>query len=351
MNSQTHTLADLGWTQFYQSQLSIEDIESLTALRVTEVHRNAMETIGQNGPQRVHMTGEFSDNGVAVGDWIMVETETGRAERILERKSEIKRRAAGDQPTSQLIAANIDTLFIVSSCNADYNPARLERYLALARQAQVDPVIILTKADLHEDPAEYLERARTDLPGVLVETIDAKNPDTINQLAPWCGKGQTLALVGSSGVGKTTLMNLLTGESELTLDIREDDAKGRHTTTARSMYRIPLGGWLIDTPGMRALRLYDVGEGIEMVFEDLATLAEQCKFNDCAHASEPGCAIQAAIAAGDMDEARLHRWQKLQREDQFHTETIAERHNRTRQTEKKYRTGKANLKAKRGDFA
>ena len=345
----THTLPELGFSNFYQSQLTLEEVETDHPLRVMEVHRNALDTLGETGPHRVPMTGDLIDHGVAVGDWVLADRETNRPTRVLERKSTIQRRGAGDEPTAQLIAANIDTLFITSSCNADFNLARLERYLALARQADVEPVVVLTKADLCDDPAIFRQKLEIGMPGVAVETIDSQSPDTLEQLAPWCGKGQTVALIGSSGVGKTTITNCLTGREILTRAIREDDAKGKHTTTTRSMYHMINGGWLIDTPGMRALRLYDVAEGVDIVFKDVASLVTQCRFNDCAHDTEPGCAIQAAIEAGDLDADRLKRWQKLQREDTRNSETIAQSRARFKGLAKKYRGGKAHGAIKRGD--
>ena len=343
-------LPDLGWTPFFQSQIEIEEYDQLIPVRVTEVHRNALETTGQSGQMRLPMTGELIDHGVAVGDWIVTDKDTGLPVRVLERNTLLKRRASGDEPSAQLIAANVDTLFIVSSCNADFNIARLERYMALARQAEIEPVIILTKADLCDDPADYKQRAETALHDVIVETVIATDPNVAKQLEPWCSKGLTVALLGSSGVGKSTLINALSGAGVLTKDIREDDAKGRHTTTRRSMHRTPAGGWVIDTPGMRSLRLADVAEGVAMVFADVAELALHCKFRDCQHDSEPGCAIQGAISAGDLDPARLMRWQKLRREDARHTETLALSRERTREQEKKYSGGRARGKAKKGDF-
>jgi len=296
------------------------------------------------------MTGDLADHGVAVGDWIVCDKSGGLPVRVMDRKTLLKRRASGAEPSAQLIAANVDTLFIVSSCNADFNIARLERYMALAHQAEIEPVVILTKADLCDDAAEYRERAEAALTGVLVETVIATDPDVAAHLAPWCSSGQTVALLGSSGVGKSTLINALTGAQAATQNIREDDAKGRHTTTRRSMHRTPTGGWVIDTPGMRSLRLADVAEGVDMVFADVAELALNCKFRDCAHDTEPGCAIQGAIAAGDLDPARLMRWQKLRREDARHTETLAQNRDRTRALGKLHAGGKARSKAKRGDF-
>jgi len=284
----------------------------------------------------------------AVGDWVLA--EGGRVTRLLDRTTLIKRLAAGDTPRAQLIAANVDTLAIVSSCNSDFNPARLERYLAMAMSAGCVPLIVLTKADQTDDPEDYRRRAEALSPLVVAVTLDAREPDNVTALEPWCGSGQTLALVGSSGVGKTTIQNALTGTSEATQGIREDDAKGRHTTTARALRRTLAGGWLIDTPGMRELRLAEAGEGIEAVFADLSELAATCKFTDCKHETEPGCAIKAAIAAGDLDEERLLRWKKLAREDRHSTETIHEARNRFRKFNKMAKAGKARGDLKRGNW-
>lgn len=318
-----YTLPELGWRAFYQSQLS-ESESATDIVRVTEVHRNAVYTLGVNGPGRLSVRGELANNGVAVGDWILSDVETGEAVRVLERQSLLKRRAAREGVTAQLIAANVDTLFIVSSCNADFNPARLERYLAMALQAEIEPVLILTKADMCENPADYLAEAERMMPDLQVLTLDATAPDAADRLAKWCGVGHTVALLGSSGVGKSTLTNTMTGLEILTQTIREDDAKGRHTTTTRSMHAMAGGGWLIDTPGMRSLPLLDVGEGVDRVFADVVALAETCHFRNCAHENEPKCAVQAAIKGGTLDAERLKRWQKLSAEDQLNSEVIAE---------------------------
>jgi len=255
--------------------------------------------------------------------------EMQRPVERLERKSLFKRRAAGVQSREQLIAANVDTLFIVSSCNLDFNEARLERYLAIAREARVMAIIVLTKADLVDDAGDYVRRASRLAPSLQVEAVNALQGDMLACLEPWLQRGQTVALLGSSGVGKSTLTNTLLGAGQIaTQSIRENDAHGRHTTTARSMHRLPGGAWLLDTPGMRELQLTDVRSGLDDVFSEIAMLAETCRFSDCRHDDEPGCRVQAAIHAGEIDPERLQRWRKLTREEAFNKTSIAERRSR-----------------------
>ncbi|GEO41526.1 putative ribosome biogenesis GTPase RsgA 2 [Skermanella aerolata] len=265
-----------------------------------------------------------------VGDWLLIDRDTHRLDRVLHRASLFKRRAPGTGRKPQLIAANIDTLFIVSSCNQDFNVARLERYLILAGEAGVTPIVVLTKADLTDEPEAYAKAARALRRGLLVETVNALDPGDIAAIKAWCGPGQTVALMGSSGVGKSTLINTLTGAPALATQSIRDDDRGRHTTTARSLHRLEEGGWLIDTPGMRELQLTDTAAGVDEVFEDITALAKSCRFSDCAHGTEPGCAVRAAVDAGTLTPERLARWRKLAAEEAFNTETLAERRTRTR---------------------
>jgi ribosome biogenesis GTPase len=266
-----------------------------------------------------------------VGDWLLIDPQTQRPLRVLERRSVFKRKGAGTGRRVQLIAANVDTLVLVTSANQDFNPARLERYLALAAEAEVTPVVVITKADLVGDAADYAAEARRLMPGLVVEAFDARSADGVACLAPWFAPGQTLALVGSSGVGKSTIVNSLAGGAmQETRAIREDDARGRHTTTGRSLHRLANGAWLMDTPGMRELQIVDVGDGLAEVFADVAALAAVCRFTDCAHDGEPGCAVQEAIASGAVEAKRLKRYQKLQREEARNSESLAEAHARSR---------------------
>lgn len=340
MTDHHNSLSGLGWGADFERQLDLDEIGAFPPARVTAVHRARVSALAEAGALTLALPAGTSAGEIAVGDWVLYEPDTGRVLRLLDRKSLLHRRAAGVDSRDQLIAANVDTLFITTSFNDDFNPARLERFLALAHAAGVLPVFVLTRADLCDDPAPYLDRLRAIAPSVAVVTLDARDPSQAERLADWCRPGQTTAFVGSSGVGKSTLINALAGLELATQGIREDDAKGRHTTTGRRLYRLASGGWVIDTPGMRALRLAEVAEGIDAVFPEIAELAAGCRFSDCAHDLEPGCAVQAAIAAGAFDEDRLARWRKLREEDARNAESLAQSRARDRSFGKMIKTAK-----------
>jgi ribosome biogenesis GTPase len=267
---------------------------------------------------------------IAAGDWVLIDPRTSQLARILRRASVFKRRTPGSGRKLQLIAANVDTVFIVASCNQDFSLARIERYLVLAREVGVHPVIVLTKADLTDAPSHFVEGVCGLQPGLDIETIDARDALSATSLGAWCSVGETVALLGSSGVGKSTLINTLRGSKAIaTGDVRGVDGKGRHTTTVREMHRLAYAGWLLDTPGMRELQLSDAAAGLAAVFEDIVTLANDCKFSNCTHEVEPDCAVRAALASGDLEAARLDRWRKLTAEDDSNAESLAERRARS----------------------
>ena len=314
-------LQTLGWQPCFAAQVSSDDLAGTPPVRIVEVHRTALHVVGDDIDETIPPLPD-----VTVGDWLLLDRGTPRSSRILERKSLVKRRAPGTDRNVQLIASNIDTVFIVSSCNQDFNMARLERYIALAFEADITPVIILTKADLVSDAQSYVDRASTISDLVFVVTLDARGDEPREKLADWCGPGATVAFLGSSGVGKSTLTNALMGtQSIATQPIREDDAKGRHTTTRRQLHVVPGGFLVLDTPGMRELQLTDAAAGIDDVFADLHALAAHCRFNDCQHITEPGCAVLKAIERGEIDAARLGRWRKLKAEEAFNSASLAER--------------------------
>jgi ribosome biogenesis GTPase len=309
-------LESLGWSAFFEEQLSPDDM-ALQPSRIDAVHRSRLTALTNDGQVDLVLPPHVDTSDFAVGDWVMADSLSHILNQRLNRKTLLQRRGDGSRPT-QLVAANIDTLFIVTSCNADFNIARLERYLALANDAGTEAVIVLTKIDATSDAIDFERRAATlqrDLP---VVALNARSTDAAAALAQWCGAGSTVALVGSSGVGKSTLVNTLVGTTwrpqQETGSIRESDSKGRHVTTSRSLHQMSAGGCVIDTPGIRGLHLSDVGQGIDTLFAEITELAPDCKFRNCTHDHEPGCAVLAAVAAGTLDPERLVRWRKLQAE-------------------------------------
>ena len=326
-------LADLGWRSFYNTQVSAEEELRCRPVRVMAVHRGKIAVAGAGlecliSPHLPASQGE--EDRPTVGDWLLVDRDSLEPARILDRASLFKRRAPGDDRRLQLIAANVDTLFITTSCNQDFNVPRLERYLVLAREVDVKPVLVLTKLDLTDAPERFRDAGRELQPGLQVEAVNARDPKSVARLAVHCRKGETVALLGSSGVGKSTLVNTLRGSDGIaTQAVREQDGKGRHTTTVREMHRLDYGGWLLDTPGMREFKISDAAAGLAEVFEDIVLLALECRFTNCTHETEPGCAIQSAIVQGTLTPVRLKRWHKLMAEDIINTGSLAKRRTRS----------------------
>ena len=252
-----------------------------------------------------------------MGDWVAVRSDQDRAgiHAVLPRTSAFVRPATGETSEEQILAANVDTALLVAGLDHDFNPRRIERYVASAWESGAQPVLVLNKADIVSDLDEWVARAAAIAPGVPVVALSAQTGVGLEQLASWVGPGRTVVLLGSSGVGKSTLVNALLGENrQATGEVRADDSRGRHTTTARELLVLPGGGVLIDTPGIRALKLAAGEESMAGAFADIESLAAACRFRDCRHEGEPGCAVTAAVATGTLDRARLLSWYKLERE-------------------------------------
>lgn len=336
MDAPDPTLVQLGWRSFFSDQVPAEQGHDCQPVRVMSVHRGRVTVSSGAGEESIssslHAPGGAEDRPT-VGDWLLIDRTTRNIVRILDRTSLFKRPAPGDDRRVQLIAANVDTLFIVTACDQDFNVARIERYLVLAREVGVRPVVVLTKANLSPAPERLVDAARALQSGLQVELVDGRDLTSAAHLAGYCGLGETVALVGSSGVGKSTLVNTLKGSDSIaTQAVREDDGKGRHTTTVREMHRVAGGadggGWLVDTPGMRELQMSEVASGVTEVFDDVTAVALECRFANCTHVDQPGCAIHAAIAEGTLDPARVERWRKLAQEDAANSGAVAARRSR-----------------------
>lgn len=341
-------LTAAGWKPFFQQQLQDETSADVQPARVAAHFGSQVLLMAGEGEFRVHSTLAESAGEVAVGDWILVDQQH-RAVQRLERQTVLQRRPPGKTSSPQLIAANVDTIFIVSSCNQDFNLSRIERYLALALQSGATPVVVLTKSDLCENPRDLQRQVEKLHLGLLVEAIDARDPQQTAVLQPWCRTGQTVALLGSSGVGKSTLTNTLGGSNLPTSGIREKDGKGRHTTTSRSLHRLAAGGVLLDTPGMREIQLLDCETGVADLFEDIMQLAAHCRFDDCKHAGDAGCAIIEAVENGDLDERRFASFQKLLAEQAHNARSLAERRERDRGFGRMYKSVIKEKRRQRGD--
>lgn len=307
-------LRSLGWDATFERQLTPAERAACEPLRVCSVQRTNLEALAGIEPVTVQFprAARWSEQ-VTVGDWILATSQHGQRylERVLERRNGLLRRAAGEQLAGQWIAANLDVAFVVMACDRGFNPNRLERFLTVALAGGVDPVVLLTKADLCDDPADRVRAITVDSP---VHALDARNPAEVQVLRPYAEPGHTLAFIGPSGAGKSTLINTLAGERLMPTAPVRADGKGRHTTTRRQLLILPGGALVIDTPGMRELGLAAADPGLDRLFDDIERLARQCRFRDCSHRSEPGCAVQAALAEGRLERRRWENYRKMRDE-------------------------------------
>jgi len=314
-------LESLGWDASYAEAFQPHEQDDLTPARVAVEHRSEYVVYSVLGELRAGAAGRLRFDGEhpAVGDWVAVaarpDEERATIQAVLPRRTAFVRKAPWLETKAQVIAANVDVVFVVCGLDANFNVRRIERYITLAWESGAEPVVLLTKADLCDDVDSRRWEVEAVAIGVPVHTVSAPTGEGLEAVASHLGEGRTAALLGSSGVGKSTLVNALAGEELLlTREVREGDGRGRHTTTHRQLVVLPQGGVMLDTPGMRELQLWDADEGLSSAFAEIDDLATQCRFNDCAHEREPGCAVRAALADGSLERERFDSWRKLQRE-------------------------------------
>jgi ribosome biogenesis GTPase len=319
-----YELRDLGFGPFFEQQVQALDDREIHPARVAAEHRGAYEVWSQIGSGRAQLAGRLRldvENAClpGVGDWVVVRDAPGpdRAvmiERVLSRRTIFTRGAAGRELRAQVIAANVDLVFVVCGLDDDFNVRRIERYLARIWASGAQPAVILNKADISKDTGARVVEVEGRCPGVTVYVASALRCEGIAAIRACIHDGMTVALVGSSGAGKSTLVNALLGEELMpTGEVRSRDGRGRHVTTRRQLVLLPGGGLLLDTPGMRELQLVDEG-GLGSVFRDIAALAVRCRYRDCRHDTEPGCAVKEAVGSGELDADRLEHYRKLERE-------------------------------------
>lgn len=318
-------LDGLGWSSFFAKNFESHWQESYTVGRVALEHKNTYILYTEHGEISAEVTGKMQyrasgrEDFPAVGDWVVIRIRDGENQAmihaVLPRKSKFSRKTVGARTQEQIIATNVDTVFLISGLDGDFNLRRIERYLILVWESGANPIILLNKADLCTDLERRREDVETIALGVPIVVLSALNNQGLNTLAPYLGKGQTVALLGSSGVGKSTLTNQLAGKKlQAVQEVRQGDDRGRHTTTHRELIVLPSGGLLIDTPGMREIQIWAGDEGLQETFADIEQLAQQCRFQDCQHECEPGCAVQQALEDGTLEHPRFLSYQKLQKE-------------------------------------
>jgi ribosome biogenesis GTPase / thiamine phosphate phosphatase len=337
-----YELSALGFSPFFERQLQPSDGDEVIPARIAAEHRGAYEVWSTTGSGRAQLAGRVSlelEDGSppGVGDWVVLKDAPGPdhttiIERVLERRTVFTRGAAGREARAQVVAANVDVVFAVCGLDSDFNLRRIERYLARIWASGAQPAVILNKADICADTGARIADIESHAVGVPVHVISALRLEGIDAVRSSIHEGMTVALVGSSGAGKSTLVNALLGKEQMrTGEVRASDGRGRHVTSHRQLVLLPGGGLLLDTPGMRELQLLD-DDGIDTVFGDLAALAGRCRFRDCRHDTEPGCAVKEAVESGELDPDRFEHYRKLKREAQANE--VRQDEHRRRQAER-----------------
>ncbi|HEV8460208.1 MAG TPA: ribosome small subunit-dependent GTPase A [Gaiellaceae bacterium] len=308
----------LGWDDGWEAAFAEHRAAGLDPARVAVQHRGAYDLVAEDGEVRASAANRFvrEDDLPAVGDWVGLDRTTGLIEALLPRRTSISRKEVWQATREQILAANVDVAFLVQALPLDFNVRRLERYLAMAWESGAQPVVLLTKTDLTDDVTPFLDDVEaTTLGSCPVQAVSARTGEGIEELRSWFDGNRTAVLLGSSGVGKSTIVNALVGEELIaTQEVRADDQMGRHTTTRRELILVPTGGVVLDTPGIRELQLWDAD--LEQTFGDVDEIARRCRFSDCNHDTEPGCAIREALADGSLPRERWDSYVKLQREQE-----------------------------------
>ena len=312
-------LEELGWDAFFADAFEPHGKNNLLPARVSARHHGPCELFTELGPMGGLPSGKLSDEELpAVGDWVAVRPVPGEKkamiEAVLPRRTGFTRKEAGTRTVTQVVAANVDTVFVVTAFGFDLNPRRLERYLTAAWDSGASPVIVVNKSDLADDPEAELLEVEPVVIGVPVHSVSAFTGAGLDALEPYLGSGRTIALLGSSGVGKSTLVNHFAGRELLATAHTSAGGRGRHTTSHRELVPLPAGGVLLDTPGMRELKLWADEEVLDTTFGEISELAARCRFSDCGHEGEPGCAVREALGNGTLAEERFTSYRKLQRE-------------------------------------
>ncbi len=316
-------LTTLGWSEFFEANFKSYAEQGYTCGRVALEHKNLFRVYTQHGEVLAEISGKLRHEATsrrdlpAVGDWVVFraqsEQDRVRIHAVLPRRTNFARKIAGSRTEEQIVGANVDTLFLLTSLNQDFSLRRMERYLIIAWESGANPIIILSKSDLSDRVAGRINEVQAVARGVPIHAISVVTGTGLQDLAQYFKRGQTVALLGSSGVGKSTLINYLAGVDHLKVQtVREHDDRGRHTTTHRELVVLPTGGLVLDTPGMRELQLFD--GGLQSVFDDIEALAGRCFFSDCQHQDEPRCVVREALAAGTIDAERFQSYEKLQKE-------------------------------------